>query len=154
MNQCSHHRSLRGVAGTAACGLLIGLCAVLAAVQLGGVARRVQSWQRRQEPVPAFGQSDLVYFSEPTCPACRIASPTILDLQRRYPHYRIARVDTSAPAGTALQEEYNRAYKVPVADRNRIPAVFAGRRCFIGSTAIVTDLPAYLRGTPLTRPHR
>jgi hypothetical protein len=120
-------------------------------VQIG---RGLVSWQRRQEPIPAFGQADLVYFYEPTCPACQIASPTILELRRQYLHYRIARVDTSGPAGIALQEEYYHAYRVPARDRGRIPIAFAGRRYFLGASPIVTSLPAYLRAGDLPRPSR
>jgi hypothetical protein len=142
------------IALTAASCLITGLCALAAGVQITQMARRLITWQRRQEPIPAFGRADVVYFYEPTCPACQVTSPTILDLRRRYPRYRIARVNSSTPAGIALQEEYNRAYDVPTRDRDRIPIAFAGRRYFLGTTAIGTDLPAYLRATPLVRPGR
>src|SRR5712691_6158688 len=147
-------RSVRSDAGTAACCLIIGLCALAAGIQITQTARRLVTWQRRQEPVPAFGQADVVYFSEPTCPACQIASPTILDLRRLYPAYRVARVNISTPAGIALQEEYNRAYRVPRRDQDHIPIAFAGRRYFLGVDAVTKELPAYLRSGPLVRPGR
>src|SRR2546422_9576526 len=98
-------KSLRLTAGTIACYLVLGLCAIVAGVQVMGLARRVVTWQRRQPPVPAFGQADIVYFSEPTCPACQIATPTILTLQRRVPPRPIAPVDTSPPARIAPHGE-------------------------------------------------
>jgi cytochrome c biogenesis protein CcdA len=133
---------------------VVGLCLLVASVQVGRIARLLVTWGRRQEPVLAFGQADVVYFYEPTCLACQIASPAILELRRYYPRYRIARVDSSTPRGLALQEEYNLAYRVPLHDRDRVPAAFAGRRSFIGAAAILTDLPAYLRNTSLVRPSR
>ena len=147
-------KSVPSAAATAACCLIIGLCAVAAGIQITQTARRLVTWQRRQEPVPAFGQADIVYFSEPTCPACQIASPTILDLRRLYPRYRVARVNISTPAGIALQEEYNRAYRVPRRDQDHIPIAFAGRRYFLGVDAVTKALPAYLRAGPLVRPGR
>src|SRR5581483_7861224 len=86
--------------------------------------------------------------------ACEVASPTVVALRRRYPQYRIARVDSSTPAGIALQEEYDLAYAVPSRDRDRVPAAFAGRRFFIGASAIVEDLPTYLQAAPPARPSR
>src|SRR5207245_7499670 len=68
--------------------------------------------------------------------------------------YRIARVNTSTPAGIALQEEYNRAYRVPRRDQDHIPIAFAGRRYFLGVDAVTKELPAYLRADPLVRPSR
>jgi cytochrome c biogenesis protein CcdA len=132
--------------------LIIGLCAVTAGTQVARIARRLIVWRRRQEPIPAFGQVDLVYFYEPTCPACRTASPRIEAIRRRYPRYRVAGVNTTDPAGIALQEEYNRAYGVPRREQDHIPAVFAGRRYFIGADAIDQELPAYLAAGPLSRP--
>jgi hypothetical protein len=153
-------RSFRSVATTAGYGLILGLCLLLAGGQITQMVRRLVSWQQRREPVPAFGQADIVYFYEPTCPACQIASPRILELRRQYRRYRIARVDTSSPAGIALQEEYDLAYQVPERDRGRIPIAFAGRRYFLGASSIATGLPAYLRtfgaphAAPLPRPIR
>jgi cytochrome c biogenesis protein CcdA len=147
-------RAFRTVAITAAYGLTLAICVVLAGTQLGQMARRVVSWQQRREPIPAFGQADVVYFYEPTCPACQIASPRILGLRRQYRRYQIARVDTSSPTGIALQEEYYRAYQVPARDRGRIPIAFAGRRYFLGASPIVTGLPAYLHAGDLPRPSR
>jgi cytochrome c biogenesis protein CcdA len=147
-------RSFRYVAITSACCLSIGLCLIVAGMQIRQVARRFGAWERRHEPIPAFGQADVVYFYEPTCSACEVASPTVLALRRRYPRYRIARVDSSTPAGIALQEEYNLAYAVPPRDRDRVPAAFAGRRFFIGASAIVEDLPASLQAAPPARPSR
>ena len=108
-------RSLRSFGAAAACWVIIGLCVLAAGVQIAQVARRSIRWVRQREPVPAFGQADVVYFFEPTCPACRVASPIVEKLRHRYPRYRIARVDTTASAGIALQEEYNRAYQVRAA---------------------------------------
>jgi cytochrome c biogenesis protein CcdA len=136
-------------------GLVIGVCVVVSGIEVGGVLRRVAAQQerRRQERPPAFGQADLVYFSEPTCPACRAAAPTIEALRRRYPSYRIARVDTTTPDGIALQEEYNRAYRVPAALQDRIPSAFAGSRFFVGADQIARNLPLLLAAGPLERPH-
>jgi hypothetical protein len=145
-------RSLPYAAASAAAVLIIGLCAVTAGTQVVRTARRLVGWQRRQEPIPAIGQVDLVYFYEPTCPACRIVSPHVDALRRRYPRCRVARVNTTDPAGFALQKEYNRAYGVPRREQNYIPAVFAGRRYFIGAVAIVQELPAYLAAGPFGRP--
>jgi uncharacterized membrane protein YgcG len=147
-------RSPHNVAVTVACWLIIAACAVISLLQVARVVSHLASWERRQPVVPAFGVADVVYFSEPACPACQVASPAIALLQRRYPRYRIARVDSSTPAGIALQEEYNRAYKVPRADRDRIPVAFAGQRYFLGTTGITAELPAYLRAAPLARPRR
>jgi thiol-disulfide isomerase/thioredoxin len=135
-----------------ACWLVIGLCAVVAALQLIGMARHLHTGPRREEPVPAYGQAEIVYFGEPTCPACQAAAPAIAELQRRYPQYRLARVDVSIPAGDALQQQYYRAYKVPKRDRDRIPIAFAGKRYFMGTTAVTDDLRRYLSAGPLPRP--
>jgi hypothetical protein len=147
-------RPLRTTTLTAVCYLTIVFCAAVATVQITRMARHVIVWKGQQEPIPVFGQADVVYFYEPTCSACQIALPTILDLRRRYPHYRIARVDTSDPPAIALQEEYNRAYHVAPRDRDRIPIAFAGGRYFVGSEVIATDLRAYLGAGPLVRPSR
>jgi hypothetical protein len=133
--------------------LLTALCVLTAGSQLIRMVRAVahgpQEWV---EVVPAFGQADVVYFGEPTCPACKAASPAVTDLQRRYPRYRLARVDVSTRAGDALQEQYYRAYKVPTRDRDRIPIAFAGHRYFLGSVAITEDLRHYLGAGPLPSP--
>jgi hypothetical protein len=147
-------RSLRSSALTAAYCLLLGLCTAVAVVQIARIGRRILTWQRRPEAIPAFGQADVVYFYEPTCVACQVASPRILELRRQYPRYRIARVDTSGPTGIALQEEYYRAYRVPVRDRGRIPIAFAGRRYFLGVSPITRDLREYVRAGDLPRPRR
>jgi hypothetical protein len=144
--------SPRSPAAAMACWLTIGLCVFVSGIQLYRITGHLITWQRRQEPVPAFGGVDVVYFYEPTCPACQIASPAVLELRRRYPRYRIARVDTSSSAGIALQEEYSNAYGVPARDRDRIPTAFAGHRYFVGADAITVDLTAYLRTAVLTRP--
>jgi hypothetical protein len=134
--------------------LIVGLCAVVAVVQIAHMAGRYITWHRQQEPVPAFGEADIVYFSEPTCPACQQASPTIMLLRHQYANLHIARVNTTLPAGIALQEEYNRAYHVPRRDQDRIPVAFAGQRYFLGVDAVTKELPAYLRSGPLVRSSR
>src|SRR5438128_6853345 len=147
-------KSVRSAAATAACCLIVGLCAIAAGTQITRTARRLVTWQRQQEPVPAFGEADIVYFSEPTCPACQQASPSIELLRRQYPQFHIARVNTAAPAGIALQEEYNRTYRVPRRDQDRIPIAFAGGRYFMGVNEVTKKLPAYLHSGPLVRPSR
>jgi cytochrome c biogenesis protein CcdA len=147
-------RSLRYRATAAVYCLIIGFCALVAGVQIRHMVRRFATWEGHHEPVPAFGQADIAYFSEPTCPACQLASLAIDHLRRRYPHYRIARVNAGTAAGIALQEECNRAYQVPRRDRDRIPIAFAGRRYFLGVDAVAKELPAYLSAGPLPRPNR
>jgi cytochrome c biogenesis protein CcdA len=144
-------RSLRSIPATAAYCLILGLCVIIAGMQLTHIASRLITWHRWQEPVPRFGQADIVYFSEPTCPACQRASPTIEILRRQYPNYQMVRVNSATPAGIALQEEYNRAYRVPRRDQDRIPIAFAGGRYFMGVDAVTKELPAYLRAGPLMR---
>lgn len=129
--------------------LVTALGLLTAGSQLVRIVRALAPRPLRSQAVPAFGQADVVYFSEPTCPACKAASPAIAELQRRFPRYRLARVDVSTPAGDALQQQYYRAYKVPQRDRDRIPIAFAGRRYFLGSGAIIEDLGHYLGAGPL-----
>jgi hypothetical protein len=133
--------------------MVFGLCLVVLAVQVVQIGGRLITWFRQQEPVPAFGRADIVYFSEPTCPACQQALPSIEVLGRLYPRLYIARVNAATPPGIALQEEYNRAYRVPKRDQDRIPIAFAGPRYFLGVDAVTKALPAFLRSGPLSRPN-
>ncbi len=145
-------RSLRSVAATAACCLIIALCAGAVLFQMVQMSGHLIAWQRQQERVPAFGQPDIVYFSEPTCPACQETAPHLRAIERRFQRYRFAHVNSATHAGIALQEEYNRAYRVPKRDQDRIPILFAGDRYFLGTVAIGQQFPAYLAARPLARP--
>jgi len=137
-------RSRRSILAIASYTSVLVLCTLLTCVQVARITRHLVTRQQK-EPVPAFGEADVVYFFAPTCPACKVTSPTIGRLRRQYPQYRIARVDTATPAGIALQEEYSQAYKLPAREQGRIPIAFAGRRHFLGITEITRELPAYLR---------
>lgn len=136
--------SPRSLLGAVVCALLLAACLAASVWQLSSLGRHLSAWRRQHESVPAYGAAPIVYFHEPTCPACRIVSPSLDKLARRFPRYRLARVNTASPAGIALHEEYVRAYRLPATDQARIPVVFAGRRAFIGVDAITRDLPAYL----------
>src|SRR5690349_14608326 len=103
----------RQAAGAIAGWLLISLCVLVGGTQLSHLTRRIVHWNRMRERVPGFGQADVVYFYEPSCSACRLASPGMAALRRRYPSYRIAQVNTLTTEGIALQAEYSRAYRVP-----------------------------------------
>ena len=141
--------STRSLGATLACWLIIGHSTRLLGFRAAPLAGQWTSFQRRQPVIPALGTVNLVYFSEPTGPACQAASPAITLLQRRYPGYRLARVDTATAARMALQQEYYRAYHVPPRDQNRIPILFAGHRYFLGTGAIQKTLPAFLAAGPL-----